>query len=45
MDSIVDIYVFTYECAFIGRKNPLSKYQAGDYDTLDLSGKLVHEFD
>lgn len=45
MDSIVDIYVFSYECSFKGRKNPLSKYQAGDYDTLDLNGKLVIEFD
>ena len=45
MDSIVDIYVFSYECSFKGRKKPLSKYQAGDYDTLDLSGKLTIEFD
>lgn len=45
MDSIVDIYVFTYECSFKGRKNPLDKYQAGDYDTLDLQGNLTIEFD
>ena len=45
MDSIVDIYLLTYECSYSGRKNPLNKYQAGDYDTLDLSGKLVIEFD
>lgn len=45
MDSIVDIYLLTYECSFKGRKNPLDKYQAGDYDTLDLKGKLTIEFD
>jgi hypothetical protein len=45
MDSIVDIYLLTYECSFKGRKNPLDKYQAGDYDTLDLNKKLTIEFD
>lgn len=45
MDSIVDIYLFTYECSFLGRKNPLDKYQAGDYDTLDLHSNLKHDFD
>jgi hypothetical protein len=45
MDSIVDIYLLTYECSFKGRKNPLDKYQAGDYDTLDLKGNLTIEFD
>ena len=45
MDSIVDIYLLTYECSFKGRKNPLSKYQAGDYDTLDLKPNLTVEFD
>ena len=45
MDSIVDIYLLTYECSFKGRKNPLSKYQAGDYDKLNLDGNLKYEFD
>lgn len=45
MDSIVDIYLLTYECSFKGRKNPLDKYQAGDYNTVNSNGKLVHEFD
>lgn len=45
MDSIVDIYLLTYECSYSGRKNPLSKYQAGDYDKLDLNKNLTYEFD
>lgn len=45
MDSIVDIYLLTYECSYSGRKNPLDKYQAGDYDTLDLKGNLTIDFD
>lgn len=45
MDSIVDIYLLTYECSFTGRKNPLRNYQEGDYNTLDLRGTLKHEFD
>lgn len=45
MDSIVDIYLLTYECSYSGRKNPLSKYQAGDYDTLKLNPNLTIEFD
>lgn len=45
MDSIVDIYLLTYECSFKGRKNPLDKYQTGDYETLNFQGKLVHSFD
>jgi hypothetical protein len=49
MDSIVDVYLLTYECSFKGRKNPLSKYQEGDYDKLGLTGQLVQnmnvEFD
>lgn len=45
MDSIVDIYLLTYECSYSGRKNPLSKYEAGDYDTLDLKPNLTVEFD
>ena len=45
MDSIVDIYLLTYECSYSGRKNPLSKYQAGDYDKLNLEGNLTVEFD
>lgn len=45
MDSIVDIYLLTYECSYSGRKNPLDKYEAGDYDTLNLDGNLKYEFD
>lgn len=45
MDSIVDIYLLTYECSFKGRKKPLDKYKAGDYDKLNLDGNLKHEFD
>lgn len=45
MDSIVEIYLLTYECSYSGRKKPLDKYQAGDYDTLDLKGNLTVEFD
>ena len=45
MDSIVDIYLLTFECSYSGRKNPLSKYQAGDYDKLNLDGNLKYEFD
>jgi len=45
MDSIVDIYLLTYECSYSGRKNPLDKYQAGDYDKLELKGQLKHDFD
>ena len=45
MDSIVDIYLLTYECSYSGRKKPLDKYQAGDYDKLNLDGNLKYEFD
>lgn len=45
MDSIVDVYLLTYECSYSGRKNPLDKYQAGDYDTLDLKGNLTVDYD
>jgi len=45
MDSIVDVYLLTYECSFKGRKSPRGKYQEGDYDTLDLKRKLTVEFD
>lgn len=44
MDSIVDIYLFTYQCSYSGRKNPL-QYEAGNYDTLDLKPNLTIEFD
>ena len=44
MDSIVDIYLFTYTCSGIAQKNP-QQYEAGDYDTLDLQGNLVYELD
>ncbi|URC13960.1 hypothetical protein [Flavobacterium sp. B183] len=40
MDSIVDIYLLTYECTFKGRKNPLDKYQEGQYDNLNLKANL-----
>lgn len=45
MDSIVDVYLLTYECSYSGRKNPLSKYQAGDYDKLDMKGTLKYDMD
>lgn len=45
MDSIVDIYILTFECSYKGRKNPLDKYQAGDYNSLILKGNLNIEFD
>lgn len=45
MDSIVDVYLLTYECSYSGRKNPHDKYQAGDYENLDLKGNLKYEFD
>ena len=45
MDSIVDIYLLTYECSFKGRKNPLDKYQAGEYDSLNLKENLKYEFE
>lgn len=43
MDSIVDIYLLTYECSFRGRSNPATKYQQGDYDNLDLTGLLKYD--
>lgn len=45
MDSIVEIYLLTCECSFKDRKNPLDKYQAGEYDKLDLKPNLNYEFD
>lgn len=46
MDSIVDIYLFTYTCSGKQTKNP-QQYVEGDYDTLDLQANLVQklEFD
>ncbi|MDP2061323.1 MAG: hypothetical protein U1C58_06215 [Flavobacteriaceae bacterium] len=43
MDSIVDIYLLTYECSFRGRKNTAAKYQDGDYDNLNLRGDLTYD--
>ncbi len=40
MDSIVDIYLFTYECSFTTQKNPRT-YVEGDYETLKLKGQIV----
>jgi hypothetical protein len=40
MDSIVDIYLFTYKCSFTERKNP-RLYVEGGYETIDLKGKIV----
>ncbi len=40
MDSIVDIYLFTYKCSFTARKNPRT-YVEGDYETMDLKPKIV----
>lgn len=44
MDSIVDIYILTYECSY-KRKNPRDKYQEGSYDSVDISGCLNYQFD
>jgi len=43
MDSIVDIYLLTYECSFRGRNNPAAKYQPGDYNDLNLTGTLKYD--
>jgi len=43
MDSIVDIYLLSYRCSYTRAKE--SKYQDGDYDTLDLNKNLVQKFD
>lgn len=44
MDSIVDIYLFTYSCSGKAQKSP-RQYEEGDYDTLDLKSNLTIEFD
>jgi len=44
MDSIVDIYLFTYSCSGKAQKSP-QQYEEGDYDTLDLQSNLTIEFD
>jgi hypothetical protein len=43
MDSIVDIYLLTYECSY-QRKNPRDEYQEGCYDSLKLGGSLDYSF-
>lgn len=45
MDSIVNVYLLTYECSYVGRKSPRGDYQEGDYNTLDLKGNLVYDLD
>ena len=45
MDSIVDVYLLTYECSYSGRKSPRGDYQEGSYDTLDLKGELTYDLD
>jgi hypothetical protein len=45
MDSIVDIYLLTYQCSYNGRKNPLQNYEEGEIENLDLKGNLVIELD
>lgn len=45
MDSIVDIYLLTYECNYTGRKNPLQNYEEGEIENLDLTGNLKYELD
>lgn len=45
MDSIVDIYLLTYECSYMGRKSPQDKYRDGDYDTLNLTGQIQNKYD
>lgn len=44
MDSIVDVYLLTYDCSYSGRKNPRDSNQEGCYDKLDLKGTLDHDF-
>lgn len=45
MDSIVNVYLLTYECSYAGRKSPRGDYQEGDYTTLDLQGDLIYDLD
>lgn len=46
MDSIVDIYLLTYQCSYNGRKkNPPGNYQEGKYDTLNLQPNLIQKFE
>ncbi|MEG1200335.1 MAG: hypothetical protein RSD53_13140 [Algoriella sp.] len=43
MDSIVDIYIFEYECSYNGRKSPQRNIHEGSYDKLQLTGQLVEK--
>lgn len=42
MDSIVDVYLLTYECSYTGRKKP-AHTQDGDFETLVIEGQLKKE--
>lgn len=45
MDSIVDVYLISYQCSYTGRKkSPQSKYQEGEYDKLNLTNNLTFDF-
>jgi hypothetical protein len=45
MDSIVDVYLLTYECSYSGRKSPRGEYQEGDYDNLELTPNISYDLD
>jgi hypothetical protein len=44
MDSIVDIYLLTYQCSYTGRTKA-NKYQDGEFETFDVGKNLVQKFD
>ena len=44
MDSIVDIYLFTYSCSGKAQKSP-QQYEEGDYDKLNLQSNLTYDLD
>ena len=44
MDSIVDIYLLTYNCSGTAKKSPL-QYEEGKIETLDLQSNLVYDLD
>lgn len=41
MDSIVDVYLLTYECSYSKLKNPQDKYQEGEIDKATIGTNLV----
>ena len=44
MDSIVDVYLLEYTCAYIGRNSKKNRL-VGSFDNLQLSGQLVDKYD